>query len=55
MRKIVAATEENKEEVEEITPLILGRNQNIKEPLVKVIDVSIDSGKIALDGEVILP
>ena len=45
--------QENKEEVEEITPLILGRNQNIKEPLVKVIDVSIDSGKIALDGEVI--
>lgn len=38
--------QENKEEVEEITPLILGRNQNIKEPLVKVIDVSIDSGKI---------
>lgn len=38
---------------EEITPLILGRNQNIKDPLVKVIDISIDSGKIALEGEVI--
>ncbi len=41
------------EEPEEITPLILGRNQNIKDPLVKVIDVSIDSGKISLEGEVI--
>ncbi len=41
------------EEPEEITPLILGRNQNIKEPLVKVIDISIDSGKISLEGEVI--
>ena len=44
-----------KEEVveEEITPLILGRNQNIKDPLTKVVDVSIDSGKICLEGEVI--
>lgn len=41
------------EEREEITPLILGRNQNIKDPLVKVIDISIDSGKISLEGEVI--
>lgn len=41
------------EEPEEITPLILGRNQNIKDPLVKVIDISIDSGKISLEGEVI--
>lgn len=45
--------QEIKEEPEEITPLILGRNQNIKEPLVKVIDISIDSGKISLEGEVI--
>lgn len=43
----------NIEEAEEITPLILGRNQNIKDPLVKVIDISIDSGKISLEGEVI--
>lgn len=41
------------EEPEEITPLILGRNQNIKDPLLKVIDISIDSGKISLEGEVI--
>lgn len=45
--------ENKKEEPEEITPLILGRNQNIKDPLVKVIDISIDSGKISLEGEVI--
>ena len=40
-------------EPEEITPLILGRNQNIKEQLTKIIDVSIDSGKICLEGEII--
>lgn len=44
--------QENNEQ-EEITPLILGRNQNIKDPLVKVIDVSVDSGKICLEGEII--
>lgn len=42
------AVEEN-----EVTPLIYGRNMNIKEPLVKVIDLSVDSGKICLDGEII--
>lgn len=41
------------EEPQEVTPLILGRNQNIKDPQVKVIDVSIDSGKICLEGEII--
>lgn len=39
--------------VEEKTPLILGRNANIKETLVKVEDLSIDSGKIALEGEIL--
>ena len=38
---------------EEISPLIYGRNANIKEPLIKVIDVSVDSGKISIDGEII--
>ena len=42
------AVEEN-----EVTPLIYGRNMNIKESLVKVIDLSVDSGKICLDGEII--
>lgn len=45
--------ESEKAEEPENTPLILGRNQNIKEPLTKVIDISIDSGKIALEGEII--
>ncbi len=41
------------EEPKENTPLILGRSLNIKETLVKVEDLSIDSGKIALEGEII--
>ena len=41
------------EEPEEKTPLILGRNANIKDTIVKVADISIDSGKIALEGEII--
>ena len=45
--------DEKQKEQEESTPLILGRNANIKDPLTKVIDVSVDSGKICLDGEVI--
>ena len=38
---------------EEDTPLILGTSQNITEPLVKVEDLGVDDGKIALEGEVI--
>ena len=47
--------EEIKEKIvsDEKTPLILGRNPNIKEGLVKVIDVNIDSGKISLEGEIL--
>ncbi len=41
------------QEPEEKTPLILGRNANIKDTLVKVSDISIDSGKIAIEGEII--
>ena len=37
----------------EDTPLILGATQNITDPLVKVKDLGIDDGKIALQGEVI--
>ena len=40
-------------EVEEETPLIYGRNINIKEELVKVADISVDTDKLCLDGEVI--
>ena len=41
------------EEPEEITPLIYGRNANIKDPFTKVIDISVDSGKICLEGEIL--
>ena len=37
----------------EITPLILGRSLNIRETLVKVEDISVDSGKLSLEGEII--
>ena len=38
---------------EEKTPLILGRNMNIREELVKVEDIGVDTGKLSLEGEVI--
>ena len=41
------------EEPEEITPLIYGRNPNIKEPVTKIIDLSIDSGKVCIEGEIL--
>ena len=41
------------EEEQEDTPLILGTTLNIAEPLVKVQDLGVDDGKIALQGEVI--
>ena len=41
------------EEELEDTPLILGSTQNITDPLVKVEDLGVDDGKIALQGEVI--
>ena len=41
------------EEKEEVSPVILGRNGVIKETVVKVADISIDSGKVALEGEIL--
>ena len=49
----VSNKEENNKQEEEQTPLIIGRNPNIKESLVKIADLSVDSGKVALEGEVI--
>ncbi len=43
----------NEKDNQEQTPLILGRSLTIKEQLVKVEDLTIDSGKIALEGEII--
>ena len=45
--------EENQTIEEEKTPLILGRSLNIRENVVKIEDLTIDSGKIALEGEVL--
>ena len=42
-----------KEEEIEDTPLILGTSQNITEPLVKVQDLGVEDGKVALQGEVL--
>ena len=47
MGESVASLEEEK------TPLIYGRSLKIKEQLVKVADLTIDSGKVLLDGEVL--
>ena len=41
------------QEDQEDTPLILGSSPNITDPLVKVEDLGVDDGKIALQGEVI--
>ena len=41
------------EEEEEDTPIILGTSENITETLVKVQDLGVDDGKVALQGEVI--
>lgn len=41
------------EEEEDDTPLILGISENITDPLVKVQDLSVEDGKISLQGEVI--
>lgn len=45
--------QEDIEVEEEQSPLILGRSLNIKDGLVKVKDLSVDSGKIALEGEIL--
>ena len=44
---------EQEEVEEEKSPLILGRSLNIKDGLIKVKDLSVDSGKIALEGEIL--
>ena len=41
------------EEPEEVSPIIYGRSMKIKEELSKVADLSVDSGKVLLDGEIL--
>lgn len=40
-------------EEEEESPLIYGRNMNIKDPLLKIVDLSVDTGKASIDGEIV--
>ena len=42
----------SEDEIED-TPLILGASQNITDPLVKVEDLGVDDGRVAIQGEVI--
>ena len=41
------------EEPEEITPLIYGRSQNIKAPSSKIAELSVDSGKVCIEGTIL--
>lgn len=38
---------------DENSPLILGMNPEIKEPLIKIQDLNVESGNVCIDGEVI--
>ena len=40
-------------EEDDSTPLILGMNPNITEPLVKIAELNVDDGKVSIEGEVI--
>ena len=40
-------------EEKEKTPLIFGRSMKLKEQLVKINDLSVDSGRVVLDGEIL--
>ena len=35
------------------SPIILGRTMNITEPIIKISELGVDDGKVAIDGEVI--
>ena len=44
---------DNKTEDDQISPLIYGRSANIKDPLLKITDLSVDTGKACIDGEIV--
>ncbi len=44
---------EEKTELKEKSPVILGRGTNIKEQKVDIRDLSVDSGRVLLDGEIL--
>ncbi len=51
--EVSVSIEVPQEKPEEESPLIYGRSLKLKEQLVKVIDLSVDSGKVQLDGEIL--
>ena len=53
MPQEVSVSIEVPQEKEETSPLIYGRSLKLKEQLVKINDLSVDSGKVVLDGEIL--
>ena len=49
----IEVPQSSQDKEEENTPLIYGRSAKLKEALAKIADLSIDSGKVVLDGEII--
>ena len=45
-------TPDKKEDVKSDSSLIFGRNSKIKEPIIKITDITPDEGRIALEGEI---
>ena len=45
--------QEKPKEEEKDTPLIMGRNMNVKGDPIKIKDISVDSDKVVIDGELI--
>ena len=52
-QEVSVSIEVPQEKEQESSPLIYGRSLKLKEQLVKVIDLSVDSGKVQLDGEIL--
>ena len=52
-QEVSVSIEMPQEKEEDSSPLIYGRSLKLKEQLVKVIDLSVDSGKVVLDGEIL--
>ena len=53
VQEVSVSIEVPQEDQQETSPLIYGRSLKLKEQLVKVIDLSVDSGKVQLDGEIL--
>ena len=51
--QVEGENKENSEESDTPNPVIYGRAGKMSEPLVKVADLTIDSGKVMLDGEIL--